>query len=268
MNDYEFYDEGYDYSNEPIYGDIELGVSDSESVSSQSQRIRKSKSYPSSPKKAKMLDEIFNIVAKQTPQNEELYAVMPIQTNTVKTYRWNCVKTEWLNHYLTIFFHVSLMISFEIMFYFKYIIDIEKTEILNKLANYVSSLNENNLDESQQIAIQTFFSSSDFQTFYADLYKQYRDSLSQQREQQITLLVRSLEIASIFYCIFLGILVYSLRNKKNIKWNWIIAENVVMFTLLGIFEFLFFTQIIMNYNPLTDAEIKYYVVKDVYGKFG
>ena len=41
-----------------------------------------------------------------------------------------------------------------------------------------------------------------------------------------------------------------------------------MFTLLGIFEYVFFTQIIMNYNPLTDNEIKYYVARDLNEKFG
>ena len=39
-----------------------------------------------------------------------------------------------------------------------------------------------------------------------------------------------------------------------------------MFLFLGIFEYLFFMEIIMNYDPLTDAEIKYYVVNDIYIK--
>lgn len=287
----------YDYSDEPVYGDIEMGTSDNDSesvVSNHSTKIRKSRSYPTNNNLAVIKKNISNQLTTfnemLNTQGSEMFASMPIQTNSPKAAKqselvtirpfvmplwfpsWENIKSdkiEWLNRFLSIFLHISLMISFEIMFYFKYIIDIEKTEILSKLSNYIDSLNESSLSTTQQLAIKTFFNSEDFQTFYAELYDQYRESLSKQHEVTIMLLKRSLSIASAFYCaffIFLALGLYK-KNKRQVKWKWIIAENVCMFVLLGIFEYIFFTQIILNYNPLTDAEIKYYVVRDTYEKF-
>jgi hypothetical protein len=287
----------YDYSDEPVYGDIEMGTPDNDSesvVSNHSTKIRKSRSYPTNNNLAVIKKNISNQLTTfnemLNTQGSEMFASMPIQTNSPKSAKhsepmpirpfvmplwfpsWENIKSdkiEWLNRLLSIFLHISLMISFEIMFYFKYIIDIEKTEILGKLSNYIDSLNESSLSTTQQLAIKTFFNSEDFQTFYAELYDQYRQSLHKQHEVTIMLLKRSLSIASAFYCAFFVFLALGLykKNKRQVKWKWIIAENVCMFVLLGIFEYIFFTQIILNYNPLTDAEIKYYVVRDTYEKF-
>lgn len=301
--DFGYYDDGYDFSDEPVYGDIEMGASDNESITSTlSQKIRKSLSYPAnykiaSPKNKnnnnnknnKNNNQLTTFNEILNTQGNEMYAIMPIQTNSPKAAKpnvmpirpfvmppwfpsWNDVKSdkaEWLNRFISIFFHVALMISFEIMFYFKYIIDIEKTEILSKLSSYINSLNENNLDETQQLAIKAFFDSEDFQIMYAELYTQYRASLRKQLEAQNALLIRSLSIASAFYSAFFVFMALGLykKNKKQVKWKWIIMENVLMFVLLGVFEYIFFTQIILNYNPLTDAEIKYYVVNYAYHKF-
>lgn len=287
----------YDYSDEPVYGDIEMGTSDNDSesvVSNHSTKIRKSRSYPTNNNlaviKKNISSQLTTFNEMLNTQGSEMFASMPIQTNSPKAAKhsepmpirpfvmpiwfpsWENIKSdkiEWLNRFLSIFLHISLMISFEIMFYFKYIIDIEKTEILGKLSNYIDSLNESSLSTTQQLAIKTFFNSEDFQIFYAELYDQYRQSLSKQHNTTIMLLKRSLSIASAFYCAFFVFLALGLykKNKRQVKWKWIITENVFMFVLLGIFEYIFFTQIILNYNPLTDAEIKYYVVRDTYEKF-
>ena len=46
--------------------------------------------------------------------------------------------------------------------------------------------------------------------------------------------------------------------RKNIKWTWILIENILMFLFLGIFEYFFFINVILKYDPVTDDEIKYY----------
>lgn len=224
-------------------------------------------------------NETFNIVSKQ---NEDLYSAIPIpiQTNipeetfvfmillwiqSLKNINYDSI--EWLNRFLSIFFHISLMISFEIMFYFKFIINIERTEILHKISSYIDNINKNELNTSQQLAVKSLLNSDDFQHIYNELYIQYKKSLSEQHKELILLLSRSLFIASAFYFIFLCCFIFGLKNRALIKWKWIIFENIMMFTLLGIFEYLFFTQIIMNYNPITDAEIKYYVIRNIYNDF-
>jgi hypothetical protein len=42
-----------------------------------------------------------------------------------------------------------------------------------------------------------------------------------------------------------------------INWYTIIFDNLIMFLALGIFEYFFFMNIILKYDPVTDEEIKY-----------
>ena len=47
----------------------------------------------------------------------------------------------------------------------------------------------------------------------------------------------------------------------------IINQNILMFLFLGIFEYLFFTEIILNYSPISDSEIKFIVYNGVINYF-
>jgi hypothetical protein len=56
-------------------------------------------------------------------------------------------------------------------------------------------------------------------------------------------------------------------NVQRCKWKHILIENVLMFVCLGIFEFIFFINIILHYSPITDAEIKYTIAKQLLEPF-
>lgn len=219
------------------------------------QKIRKSKSYPAPSSPKKIMNDILHIIGFEDNS---------ITNKKHVNKSWN--KKECLNRLLSIFLHITIMISFEIMFYFKYIINVERDEILSKLNGYLNSIVVN--DPQQQLALQNFFDSESFQNVYSNLYYEYRNSMHQQHQQEIELLIKSITYASAFYGSFIVILSYGVYNKNSVKWYWIVSENALMFILLGIFEYVFFTQIIMNYNPLTNDEIKYYVARDLYEKFG
>ena len=236
--------------------DVEMCIPNNDNIElTSTQKIRKSKSYPAPSSPKKIMNEILHIIGFEDNS---------ITNNKHLNKSWN--KTECLNRLLSIFLHITIMISFEIMFYFKYIINVERDEILNKLNGYINSIVID--DPQQQQALQTFFDSESFQTMYRNMYYEYRKSIHQQHQQQIELLIQSFVYASAFYGSFIVILSYGVYKKKYVKWYWIVSENIIMFTLLGIFEYVFFTQIIMNYNPLTDDEIKYYVARDLNEKFG
>jgi hypothetical protein len=235
--------------------DVEMCIPTNEHIElTPTQKIRKSKSYPSP-------IEIFNVMGTPITDN----TINIINRLSPKNIKINVYSKECLNRLLSIFLHITIMISFEIMFYFKYIINVERDEILSKLNSYINSVT---LDQNQELMLQSFLNAESFQTFYDNLYYEYKQSMHEQHQQQIELLQQSITYASAFYGSFIVILSYSIYNKKHVKWYWIVSENVIMFVLLGIFEYVFFTQIIMNYNPLTDDEIKYYVTRDIYEKFG
>ncbi len=94
------------------------------------------------------------------------------------------------------------------------------------------------------------------------LYDQYIESLVDQKILLKKLLVRSCTIAGVFGIVLFLLFFRALFSRKKIKWNWIWIENMLMLLLLGIFEYIFFTTIIMRYKPITDAEIKYHVVSE------
>ena len=92
-------------------------------------------------------------------------------------------------------------------------------------------------------------------------------SKSAQEELLYELLQKACEIGGAFGVALLAILFFAIYNRDKVRWKTIIAENIGMLGLLGFFEYLFFTEIIMNYNPISDAELEYIVAKKTYDMF-
>ena len=96
-----------------------------------------------------------------------------------------------------------------------------------------------------------------------------KPSLETWKQKQLLnhLMIKSCKVAGIFGLVLLGLIGYGLFKRYKIKWKWIWVENFLMFVLLGIFEYWFFMNVILNYNPITDAEIKYYVANQIVNYF-
>lgn len=174
-------------------------------------------------------------------------------------------KIEVLNKLLTVCLHIFIMAIFEIYFYFNYVVWIEKNEFLKQINKYFAQLDYIPLDSTQKQVIKYYINSNqiDYNKYLDYLYNQYISSLSLQKKLLYKLLIKACTIAGSIGIIFIFLLIVGLFYRKKIKWNWIWIENLLMFLFLGIFEYFFFMTIIMNYNPITDAEIKYYVVDGI-----
>lgn len=174
-------------------------------------------------------------------------------------------KIEIINKFITIFLHIFIMIIFEIYFYFNYVIKIEKESFLDKIDDYVKEIESNSpLTLEQKQIIKVIFNQNSNNQLLNYLYQQYINSLNSQKKILYHLLIKACEMAGAIGLILLVLLFIGLINRKKIKWNWILIENLMMFILLGVFEYVFFTNIIMHYNPITDDEVKYRVISDVY----
>lgn len=164
---------------------------------------------------------------------------------------------------LSILTHVFIMVCFATYFFFEYIINIEKKLFLNKIDKYFDNLNDYYIerdDEYQDIAMKYIIQHDNI---HDRLYDEYKQAEEEQED-----LLRQLKIKAIYMVSFVGIFfVLSLINaiciKQFIHWKHIIIENILMFTLLGIFEYLFFTWIIMNYSPISDAELQYMLYNNI-----
>lgn len=171
---------------------------------------------------------------------------------------------------ISVCIHTFIMAVFEIYFYFEYIIVIEKQMFMDKIMQYTHDANKyiENMDPQKKEVIIVLFPQKNTQQIITYLYNDYQTSLHNQHELLEELLVKSYKMLAVITSILLLFLSIGLyQYKKEIKWKHIMIENVLMFTCLGIFEYLFFMNIIMYYSPVTDEEIKYTIVKELLNPF-
>jgi hypothetical protein len=169
----------------------------------------------------------------------------------------NNYKIEFINVSLSVFLHVCIMIIFEIYFYFNYVIFIEKEAFLDKINDYFDELTKYN---TQVIA----YNFIEIQNEMDTIYENYRMAVTRQEKELHHLMIVACKIGSGFWSVFFLLWVIGILHFKEIKWKTILVENIVMLVLLGLFEYLFFMNIIMNYNPISDAELEYIVAKKAY----
>ena len=182
----------------------------------------------------------------------------------------NKIKKTTLEILISVCIHTFIMAVFEIYFYFEYIIVIEKKMFMDKISQYTHSANLyiQNLDPHEKEALIILFPKKNTQQLITYLYNDYQISLHNQQHLLEKLLVKSYKMLAVITSILLLFLSVGLyQYKKEIKWKHIMIENVLMFTCLGIFEYLFFMNIIMYYSPVTDEEIKYTIVKELVSPF-
>ena len=178
-------------------------------------------------------------------------------------------KPELVNKLLSIILHIFIMIVFEIYFYFNYVVWIEKEEFLNQIQNYLAQLNLLTLNPAQREIVKLIISNggSNTELFMDYLYTQYINSLEKQKKILYDLLVKACVMGGYVGLTLLILFNVGIYYRKKIKWNWIWIENLLMFLLLGVFEYFFFINIIMKYSPITDAEIKYYIASEIFNHF-
>lgn len=176
---------------------------------------------------------------------------------------------EVINKLLSVFLHIFIMVVFEIYFYFNYVVQIERNEFINKINSYLIEFESNvNFNQVQKDLIKLIVEKQNYnKSFITYLYNQYLESLTKQKELLHKLLIIACKMGGVIGLILLVLFGFGLSNRKKINWKWILVENFLMFVLLGIFEYLFFTNIILHYNPITDEEVKYFVANSLYNYF-
>jgi hypothetical protein len=167
---------------------------------------------------------------------------------------------------ISIFLHILIMAIFEIYFYFNYAAKLEKKLLMDKIKSYFDELNvyyEQRSDKKLNEIISYFFNNmynNDVNSYLEDQYEQAK------HEQKIllnNLLLFCLKILISISCILSFFVICGFFHKQSVKWRWIIIENFFMFCLLGLLEYIFFTRVILNYTPFTDAEIKYKIYTEL-----
>jgi len=173
-------------------------------------------------------------------------------------------KVELKNKLISVFFHIFLMSMFEILFYFFFIVDIEKELFLDKLMTYNDQIKENyyaNMSPEQQLLITQMISESfNKDALMSQIKQNYDADMQKQKALFNALLDKAIILSSSVGTIFFITVIY---GRKEIKVNWVLFENILLFLFLGLYEYIFFNMIILKYTPITDGEIQYLFVCNI-----
>jgi len=182
-------------------------------------------------------------------------------------HRYNNNIDELKNRVTSALFHISLMSVFEILFYFFFIIKIERKLFLEKIINYNKEIKDffySHSNQEQLLLINNIITNNYNSSLITNLRNNYYNDLALQREIFNKLLHKAIYISLGITGIFL---LFLLLTFRRLKLKWILFENILLFLLLGMYEYLFFNLIILHYSPVSDGEIKYLFVCNLLGLF-
>jgi hypothetical protein len=159
------------------------------------------------------------------------------------------------NKFLTINLHITIMIIFELYFYFSIVILIEREKFLKKINTIFETTNPLQLNYIQEKLVSQIIIENN--AVSDKLYQQYIYSNEVQKQLLEHLLYKSIGMSIMSSIPTFIFTLNAIYHRKIIEWYWIIIENLLMFFLLGIFEYLFFINIVLKYDPITNDEVKY-----------
>ena len=169
------------------------------------------------------------------------------------------VAEKWFSRLLGFGVHITLISLFETIFFFQYISKSEDAGIQNTLDDYINGI----LTTCQDWPNNTTLLLNDILSVLVNTTQVADQAIvaAQQRYQ----FNRALEIQAWLYVTGLAITVIiaaclGRQARLRLAWKRIVVENLIMVTLLGLYELTFFKTIIYNYDNLSVAELDEKVV--------
>ena len=167
-----------------------------------------------------------------------------------------------INQCLIIFLHIFLLSIFEPYFYFMYITKLEKEALFDIIDSYIFKLNNYYLLLDNDIKYQIFNNYYLISNFTELLYMSDNDLISQE-EKKNELIHKSLFISSQIFIVLFMFSIIGIIIRKHISIKYIILENIIMISLLAFYEYTFFNNIILEYDPISRSEINNYIVSEI-----
>lgn len=151
-------------------------------------------------------------------------------------------------------FHLVLLSIFEVLFFNYFIIQYEN----NALISLVNKLTSPIINSCQSLSNTNKILVDDFINIFINSTIINNNALLDYNTRQV--FNHNLYIKSIEYCIgiivtFFLLLISNLYFKQKIDFYMIILDNIIMICILGVYEYVFFTNIIFNYITITPNEL-------------
>ncbi len=179
--------------------------------------------------------------------------ISPVERIVVKKPKkpWHWTYHRWA---LRFTLHLTFVSLFETVFFWKFVSVQEDNALLGLVYSYTQGIWSScgNLTTTQKQSFLTFvdyfLNSTTIQTDSISAYES-RSSFNN------TLLVYSwlyFGFLAVLFCILTGTAIY---KKVPIRWKHIVAENIALVTLLGLYELMFFRTVALKYQAVSVPEL-------------
>tara|TARA_B100000900_G_scaffold183188_2_gene155406 strand:+ start:221 stop:808 length:588 start_codon:yes stop_codon:yes gene_type:complete len=156
---------------------------------------------------------------------------------------------------LYLILHVSIIVIFEILFYFLYIIK-KEYQVFDYLIKDVTKTNNNYFDNNTKYLINKIIKEAINMNMTNLEYinnKALEDRSIRLNEKNL-LFHKSLVILIFFVILSLFTINFGLYHKK-IKLKYLILDLFIMLSMIAVFEFIFFTKIVSHIRPISPYEL-------------
>jgi hypothetical protein len=151
-------------------------------------------------------------------------------------------------------FHITLISIFETVFFFHFVSKDEDDGILATTNFYTNSF----LDRCAKFSFNETALVNYLLGPYVNASIIINDGIGARRarsESNASLNALSWTYVGILSALMAGVGVVGLACKYNIRWSYIVVENIVLVAMLGLYEFMFFETIIKKYAVESPQEI-------------
>jgi hypothetical protein len=157
--------------------------------------------------------------------------------------------------------HLTLISLFETLFFWKFVSETEDNALVKLVNSYAQGILNRcgNLTAPQQSVARNFVDLfiNQTQTDAAGLA-----ALTSRNSYNGTLLRTSWMYFGIITSLFISLTAIGQCNRIKTKWHWLIAENIALVSFLGLYEWMFFSTIVLNYQAISMPELDRMVVDE------
>ena len=192
-------------------------------------------------------------IQEQHQQHQNEFGIRPIPYTNAEI---------WYNRCMSFLFHISLISLFETIFFFQFISVSEDSGLQKTLDGYITSILTSC---SQWSPNQTILVNDILSVFIniSEVTAAYETAVLERHTFNYNLQIRSwLYVATLVSssCV-LGCIGKCVPLR--LSWKRILVDNLIMVSLLGLYEFLFFRTIIYNYDTMSLPELNQFIVNQL-----
>lgn len=151
---------------------------------------------------------------------------------------------------LYLILHVSIIIIFEILFYFTFIIK-KEYQVFDYLIKDITHNQYYNLNETTRIALKNIIKNmTNIKYINSRALYDRNNRLNTKND----LFNQSL-IIIVFFSVLSITIVFLGRYKKLVKIRYLVLDIFLLLCMIGVFEYIFFTKIISHIKPISPYEL-------------